>query len=177
MSAHVAHGRFTGWHMTGILVAFFGVVIAVNLLMATFAVSTFGGKVVENSYVASQNFNAWLAQARAQDAQGWTLDAGLDPERRLMVQVRAAVPVEGARVQAVAAHPLGQEPDRAIVFHRTAEGAFLAEEPLPEGRWIVRLSVQAGANEARFVRDVNTRTGATWDPAAAGGDGPAPGTP
>jgi len=53
-------GRFTGWHMTFILVSFFAVVIAVNLTMAHFASSTFGGLVVENSYVASQKYDGWL---------------------------------------------------------------------------------------------------------------------
>ena len=59
--------RFTGWHMTAIMFAFFGVVVSVNMLMATLATRTFGGTVVENSYVASQSFNRWLAEARAQD--------------------------------------------------------------------------------------------------------------
>ena len=56
---------FTGWHMATILVSFFAIVVGVNLLMARFATSTFGGVVVENSYVASQQFNqplnCWLA--------------------------------------------------------------------------------------------------------------------
>ena len=51
---------FTGRHMAAIMVAFFGVVIVVNLLNARLASSTFGGEVVENSYVASQDFNRWL---------------------------------------------------------------------------------------------------------------------
>ena len=51
---------FTGYHMTAILVAFFGVVIVVNFVMARYAVATFGGTVVDNSYVASQEFNGWL---------------------------------------------------------------------------------------------------------------------
>lgn len=49
-------GPFNGRHMTAILVAFFAVVIAVNVLMARFIICTFGGVVVENSYVASQHF-------------------------------------------------------------------------------------------------------------------------
>jgi hypothetical protein len=57
---------FTGRHMAMIMIAFFGVVIAVNVLMARFAVSTFGGVVVENSYVASQHFNRWLDEARVE---------------------------------------------------------------------------------------------------------------
>jgi len=70
---------FTGWHMTGIVVALFGVVIAVNVLMASYAIGTFGGTVVDNSYVASQRFNSWLAEARTQRDLGWNVDAtGLD---------------------------------------------------------------------------------------------------
>ena len=38
---------FTGRHMAAILIAGFGVVIAVNLVMARFAVTTFGGVVVK----------------------------------------------------------------------------------------------------------------------------------
>ena len=62
--------KFTGWHMTGILVAFFGVVVSVNVFMAQAAISTFDGTVVDNSYVASQKFNGWLDKAEAQKALG-----------------------------------------------------------------------------------------------------------
>jgi len=56
-------GPFTGKHFAVIIVAFFAVVIGVNLFMATQASATFGGVVVENSYVASQEFNKWLDEA------------------------------------------------------------------------------------------------------------------
>src|SRR3546814_4880371 len=62
---------FTGRHAAMILIAFFGVVISVNIVMASFALSTFGGTVVDNSYVASQHYNEWLARADAQDRLGW----------------------------------------------------------------------------------------------------------
>ena len=62
---------FTGWHAFAMLFAFFGVVVAVNLFMARDALSTFGGLVVENSYVASQDFNHWLDEAQRSKALGW----------------------------------------------------------------------------------------------------------
>jgi nitrogen fixation protein FixH len=58
--AQTASG-FTGRHMAITIVGFFLVVIVVNLAMARMATSTFGGVVVENSYVASQHYNRWLA--------------------------------------------------------------------------------------------------------------------
>jgi hypothetical protein len=72
--------RFTGGHMLALMLAFFGTVVAVNFVMATLAVRTFGGTVVDNSYVPSQHYNHWLDQARAQRALGWTA-SGPDPDR------------------------------------------------------------------------------------------------
>jgi nitrogen fixation protein FixH len=69
--------RFTGRHMLAAMLAFFGVILAVNMAMATLATRTFGGVVVENSYVASQEFNAWLAAARAQRKLGWSAHADM----------------------------------------------------------------------------------------------------
>ena len=57
--------EFTGRHMLVIMVAFFSVIIAVNLTMAFFARSSWTGAVVENTYVASQQFNRKAAEGRA----------------------------------------------------------------------------------------------------------------
>ena len=65
-------GEFTGRHMLVIMLAFFGVIIAVNLTMASFANSSWSGLVVKNSYVASQEFNEKAAAGRAQAALGWS---------------------------------------------------------------------------------------------------------
>ena len=62
--------EFTGWHMLGLMVLGFGVIIGVNLTLAFKAVQTFPGLETRNSYVASQSFDADRA---AQDALGWTL--------------------------------------------------------------------------------------------------------
>ena len=81
---------FTGRHMAAILIAFFGVVMTVNFIMARFALSTFGGTVVDNSYVASQSFNEWLAESRAQKALGWTVTVTSAPDDRAIVDARDA---------------------------------------------------------------------------------------
>jgi len=133
--------EFTGRHMAAILVAGFGVVIAVNLLMATLAVRGFGGVVVDNSYVASQNFNRWLREAARQDALGWSAGIGRGGDGRLLVTT-GGVP-EGAAVSAEARRPLGPAEARAIAFRRVAPGRFLSREPLPPGRWILRLAISA----------------------------------
>lgn len=147
--------RFTGWHMTAIMLALFGTIIAVNFIMARFAVGTFSGVVVENSYVAGQNYNRWLAEARAQEALGWTLDLSLGADRRVLIGTHSPDgPLTGAQLTAVAAHPIGREPDAPIRFLAQEGGRFISDDPLPAGRWKLRIEVRAAGHTARFQDEV-----------------------
>ena len=138
-----ASTRFTGWHMFAVLCAFFGTVIAVNLTMARYAISSFGGIQVENSYVASQNFNQWLDAAAEQEALGWEVSARRSEGQRLVVVAEG--PGAGATLVAHARHPLGRQPDRSLTFTRQADGSFLSDQRLDGDRWIVRLEMADGA--------------------------------
>ncbi len=139
--------RFTGRHATAIIASFFGVVIVVNLIMASFATSTFGGIVVENTYVASQEFNGWLDKAEEQRALGWDAVTTWRPDNRLAVRLTGVPP--GAELKATARHPVGRAPDQDMTFSRTAEGRFLSDAPLADGRWYLRLEVNAGGKSWR----------------------------
>jgi len=144
--------KFTGWHMTGILVAFFSVVITVNIVMARAAIGTFGGVVVDNSYVASQEFNKWLDKAEAQKALGWQVTTGLLPDRRVTVDAFAnGRALEGLGVGAVVRHPLGRTPETKLSFVPASDGRWVSTVPLPQGRWTVHLSVRRGADDYRVV--------------------------
>lgn len=140
---------FTGRHMTAILVAFFGVVMAVNFTMARYASTTFGGLVVENSYVASQEFNHWLAESETQDALGWDALTAWRPDGRLLVTVSG--PGSAAAVAAIARHPLGRIPDQRLAFEPLGKGRFLSRETLPEGRWTLTLMVTSAGKTWRRV--------------------------
>lgn len=143
---------FTGRHMTAILVTFFGVVITVNFYMARVAIGTFGGTVVDNSYVASQRFNGWLAEARAQKALGWQTRVGIDPQRRAeLVLSSGGIALTNASVSAIARHPLGRAPDVLLHFVKVAPSQFRSIEPLPQGRWLVHLSIRSGGREMRLM--------------------------
>ena len=135
-------GPFTGRHITAIMVAFFGVVIAVNLVMARYASSTFGGVVVENSYVASQHYNKWLKEAEKEQALGWSAQARRRGDGRVEVMLAGAP--AGATLAGDAWHPLGRMPDQQLTFAAQADGSFVANQPLPAGRWRLRLEARAG---------------------------------
>lgn len=148
----IARRGFTGRHMLAIMLGFFGVVIAVNVTMATFAARTFGGTVVDNSYVASQHFNRWLAEARAQERLGWTARLALDEGRRVRVALgdRQGA-LGGADVTAVARHPVGRASDVTLRFRAAGNGIYVSEGVLPPGRWQVHLEVRRGADDLRLI--------------------------
>lgn len=135
-------GPFTGRHATILVVLFFAVVIAVNVIMARAALQTFGGTVVENSYVASQNFNGWLHEAKREKDLGWSAAAQRRGDNRVSIRL-SGVSIGAVRLTGEARHPLGTLADRALTFDRQADGSFLSAEPLPAGRWQLRLSVSA----------------------------------
>ncbi|WP_114520705.1 FixH family protein [Altererythrobacter sp. ZODW24] len=138
---------FTGRHMTMVMVGGFGIVIAVNAYMATLAVGGFSGVVVKNSYVASQQFNGWLEQTEAQEALGWHVVVSRVANGRVSVAMQD-VP-ENAVLTAVARRPLGEPDTRDIVFTGNPVVGFQSAEPLPAGRWLMRISVTDGDDEWR----------------------------
>jgi len=145
---------FTGRHMAASMVGFFGVVIGVNVLMATEATRTFGGTVVDNSYVASQHFNRWLDEAQAEKQLGWTVDMERDGDHALLTIAARGAQVDDATVTATAEHPLGRLPDIRLRFQDRGDGHYRSLEALPAGRWRVRLDVRRAGQRARFVDEV-----------------------
>ncbi len=146
---------FTGWHMTAILVAFFAIVMTVNFTMARLASSTFGGTVVDNSYVASQHYNEWLKRADAQDRLGWDARITLDATRHVRLTIhRDGRPLDGVRASATINHPVGRTAPAALHFEPAAGGVLRSVEPLVLGRWRLDLIVRLGADEARYREEL-----------------------
>ncbi len=132
--------RFTGWHMTALLVGFFAIVIAVNFGMAWTATRGFGGVVVENSYIASQDYNRWIDEQRREDALGWKAVVSRDADGRLVIETRG-IPAD-AVVVAHLRRPLGPPEDRTVALVRSGP-ASLRSPGTESGRWIVRLEASA----------------------------------
>lgn len=142
---------FTGRMFLGIMVAFFGVVVAVNITMARLASGTFSGTVVDNSYVASQKYNGWLAQARAQDELGWDTPVSLDGARRVVIAVPSQNRGAAFAATGTAHHPLGRAADVALAFVADGKGRLVSTTPLPAGRWQLRLDIRSGRDVKRLL--------------------------
>ncbi|MEP2103360.1 MAG: FixH family protein [Parasphingorhabdus sp.] len=148
--------KFTGYHATAMIVAFFAVVVSVNMVMARFAVSTFGGTVVDNSYVASQKYNKWLAEARKQQAHGWTASQIIRVQDRVAVMVRQAdeSALKNAEITAVAEHPVGRSDPIILSFVENDAGTYVSRNALPEGRWKLRIAISHGGNKMALAQEV-----------------------
>ena len=154
MTAHRLPLKFTGRHAAMLIVAFFAVVIVVNVTMAKLAIATFGGTVVDNSYVASQHFNRWLDDSAADRALGWKVDLARGADTSLEAQLvdAAGAPLDHARVTVHVEHPLGARPPQDLVLAEIAPGTYRAE--LAPGRWRVWLKANARGHDWRALGDV-----------------------
>lgn len=142
--------QFTGKHALAVFVGAFGVIIAVNLVLAYSAVKTFPGLEVKNSYVASQEFNERL---REQQALGW--DATAETKGGLLIlRITDAQgdPVRVAELQAVVGRATHVRDDFTPDF--TFDGvAYSAPATLATGNWNIRL-VARDHDGAEFSRRI-----------------------
>lgn len=136
---------FTGRHMAAVFIGGFGVVIAVNLVMASFAVGSFHGTVVDNSYVASQNYNGWLGKAEASRALGWQALPMRRADGRVVLET-LAVPA-GAAITAEAERPLGDREPARLTFAPESPTRWVSDVVLAPGRWQLRIAIRAPGQE------------------------------
>lgn len=132
--------EFTGRHMLIVTVGAFSVIIAVNVLMAFKAVSTFPGLEVDNSYVASQEFNKKRA---AQESLGWTFSHLYDRgQMKLAFTDAAGNPVEVAELSVLIGRTTDAGDDTRPVF-TWLNGIYEADVPLAPGPWMIRVTAKS----------------------------------
>lgn len=124
------------------MVGAFGLIITVNLVLAFKASSTFPGLEVDNSYVASQTFDA---DKHAQQALGWvltpkydaagsTLDLAFTDAKGAAVTVRSLMVVVG--------RPTEAKDDMQPRFVQEA-GVYRAVAQLHPGKWMMHVEARA----------------------------------
>ena len=132
---------FTGWHMLGVLVLFFGTIISVNFYMAYNAVISWSGLVAENTYVASQQFNGKAAEARTLTATGVTGRITVTgSEVRYEVFHPKEGPVTADTLTLKFKRPVGEHQDFELDLVPVAKGVFTATHEILPGHWIVDAS-------------------------------------
>lgn len=147
---------FTGWHMLGVMVLFFGTIITVNLIMAWNASHSWSGLVVPNTYVASQQFNGKVAEAKALAASGiegsLTIEAGRVAYR--VVDAKGA-PLVADDVSAVFKRPVDERDDFTLALQPDGQGLFTAERDIASGQWVVDIATRKAGRKV-FHQTVRT---------------------
>lgn len=137
--------EFTGRHMLAIMVAFFGVIITVNITMAVLARTSWTGLVVENTYVASQQFNEKMAETRAQAALGWTGTLTIEnghARYRIVDSLGNGVALKSVALKFM--HPVEDREDQTLVLTHDGDGSYVANEVIADGVWLVEVEADAG---------------------------------
>ncbi len=128
--------QFTGKHMLAIMLGFFAVVLAANMTMVYFARHSWTGLVVENSYIASQEFNEKTQKLEAMEAvdvhPDVTFEAGT---LRVRLHTRAGEPVMARNVKLAIGRPSNEGQDRVVDLTERASGTFEAPQDLALGQW------------------------------------------
>jgi nitrogen fixation protein FixH len=128
MSATTITGRpprvLTGRMVLYCILAFFGSIIAMNVVMIRVAVSSFSGVETESSYKAGLAFKNDVAAAHAQDALHWSVEANLQREGDAS---RVLICARDADAHAVSG--------LTLEFVETTSGQFMSLTPMPQGQW------------------------------------------
>jgi len=136
----MATKELTGRTVFLITASAFGVIIAVNVTMATLAVTTFPGLEVKNSYVASQQFDT---KRTAQEALGWTVSPAYENGAVTLTftdaQGRA---VDPQNLQVLIGRTTEAREDIRPEFTGT-QGDFSAPATLARGKWMMQVQAEA----------------------------------
>jgi nitrogen fixation protein FixH len=124
------------------LIAFFAVVIGVNLLLAKLAIDTLPGTEVDSAYSASLAYEREIVAAHDQNMRNWKVDAHV--ERRgdgaAMVQVTAldsgGAPMSGLMFLGRFERPTDRRADQPITLAEVSDGIYRGNaSAVAPGQW------------------------------------------
>lgn len=143
--------ELTGRTVLLAVVAFFAVVVAANLTLARFALSTFSGVEADNAYKAGLAYSREIASARAQDARHWMVDARVQPRRDdVLVEIAAhdasGRPLAGFEVTAALTHPMDRRQDHAVPLSEDAPGIYRGATDVHAGQWSLVIEIARGGD-------------------------------
>ena len=123
-------------------IAFFAVVITVNMVMMRLAITTLPGTEVDSAYSASLAYQNEIAAARQQNERGWQIQAHIDrqPDGAAAIAIEArdhaGAPLAGLNFLARLERPTDRRADRAIEVTEAGLGSFYGHaEGISAGQW------------------------------------------
>jgi nitrogen fixation protein FixH len=156
-STPVSQRPLTGGKVLFMLVAFFGVVIGVNMIMMRLAIQTLPGTDVDSAYSASLAYENEIAAAHDQNARNWKVDASIrrGPDGGATLEVAArdnsGRPVSGLKFHGRFERPTDRRADLPVALTEAAIGIYRGSAPLiAPGQWDLVLEGDA-AGQRMFL--------------------------
>ena len=142
----------TGHVVLFMLIAFFGVVIGVNLIMMRLAIKTLPGTEVDSAYSASLAYEKEIATAREQTARNWKVSAHVERSGQggatLQVEARdnTGRPVAGLTFEGRFERPTDRRADLSVTLAEVGIGIYRGSAAaIATGQWdLVLEGVSAG---------------------------------
>jgi nitrogen fixation protein FixH len=138
----VSSKPLTGRKVLVILIAFFGVVLGVNVTLMKLAIMTLPGTEVDSAYSASLGYEKEIAAARDQDARHWQVDASVQraPDGGATLQVEArdrqGRPMTGLKFQGRFERPTDKRADLPVELAEVGVGIYRGNAPaIAPGQW------------------------------------------
>ncbi|MBA2401040.1 MAG: FixH family protein [Bradyrhizobium sp.] len=152
MSRSRASKPLTGRKVFFMLVAFFGVVIGVNLVMMRFAIQTLPGTEVDSAYSASLAYGREIVAARDQNVRNWKVDAHVERSGQggatLQIEARDnnGRPMSGLQFQGRFKRPTDRRADLPVILAEVGIGVYRGSAlTIAPGQWdLVLEGVAAG---------------------------------
>jgi nitrogen fixation protein FixH len=158
MSAKTKAGFvLTGRKVLVIVVAFFGVIIAVNATMSVLAVETLSGTEVSSAYSASLAYQHEIEAAQRQNDRHWNVSAAAKRDAAGNVSISidardaAGAPINGLQMNVSLQRPVDKRFDRDAVLAERAPGAYAVQlADIAAGQW--DLVIEADADGSAMFR-------------------------
>jgi nitrogen fixation protein FixH len=152
MSSAVAAPRpITGRFVLICLVLFFGMIIAVNVIMMKFARETLPGVEVESPYTASLAYGNEIDAARGQSSRGWKVSAHVERDAvgdagvRVEARDRNGNPITGLSFTGRLERPADRRADRPVELVDMGNALYRGKvTELAPGLWDLVLEGDAG---------------------------------
>lgn len=136
---------FTGRHMLICLIAFFGIVFAVNGYMMDMALSTHTGVVSDEPFRKGLKYNEQIEFAERQQALGWSDEIAFAESGKTLVVLMSnkdKAPLPHLGITAVLGRPATVAEDEKLVLVEKAPGRYEAETALKgEGNFDATIEV------------------------------------
>ena len=138
--------RIGGWHVLAAVVAFFGIVIAVDTIFVVAAYRTFPGQVSTTPYEDGLRHNRSVARLRAQSALGWRAMAA-PAQGRVEVEIvdQTGRLIAGLQLSGDLQRPATEAGRIALDFAEVSPGRYAAPAMPASGAWDLRFTATGSA--------------------------------